>query len=203
MKTTFMRLLLTVVFIIGIYWVTAAKHTSFTKDGVAVDTPMMTVADTIDINKFPVPDASVERLFYLQRDPNTNTIIYALKLEKDGSLDTDEPVHPYWKLYSKQSQCVELTFIQRNFAYGVTAKPLGKDKYDIRIVSYNKIPFTLMKGTDGKYHIFVPILKRQAILSRVFVRINGGSLWSPNVVYVELKGTDTETGKEIAERLKP
>jgi hypothetical protein len=93
--------------------------------------------------------------------------------------------------------------IQRKFAFGVDAKQLDDEKYDIRILSYKKIPLTLMKGTDGKYHIFVTILNKQAILNRIFVRIDGGAVWSPNVKYMELKGTDIVTGKVIAERLKP
>lgn len=160
-----------------------------------------TLADTVADNKLPTP--TVERLFYLQRDPNTNTVIYELNTDKNGELDTDEPVHPYWIRYTEKGEKAELNWIQRKFAYGVKTKQLGDGKYDIRFVSYNKIPFTLMKGSDGKYHIFVTISKRQAILKRVFIRIKGGSFWSPNVIYMELKGIDAATGKEIIERFKP
>jgi len=80
---------------------------------------------------------------------------------------------------------------------------LGNGKYDIRFVSYKKFPLTLMKGTDGKYHIFATISQRQFIVNRVFVRIEGGSFWVPNVRFVEFKGTDPATGKEVTERFKP
>jgi hypothetical protein len=60
-----------------------------------------------------------------------------------------------------------------------------------------------MKGGDGKYHIFASIAQKQVILNRIFVKIEGGSFWLPNVLYVELKGTDPETGKEIVDRFKP
>lgn len=161
-----------------------------------------TASDTLKIAELPTPNG-IEMLFYLQRDPNTNTIIYELNWNEDGTLNADDPIHPYWKLYAKQQQCVELSMLQRKFAFGVSTKALGNDKYDIRILSYKKIPLTLMKGTDGKYHIFVTILNKQAILNRVFVRIDGGPVWSPNVKFMELRGIDTATGKLIAERLKP
>ncbi len=61
----------------------------------------------------------------------------------------------------------------------------------------------LRKGEEGKYHIFATIAKKQAILNRIFAKIEGGSFWLPNVVYVELKGTDPATGKEVIERFKP
>jgi len=39
-------------------------------------------------------------------------------------------------------------------------------------------------------------------LSRIFIMINGGSFWSPNIEFVEIKGFDSATGKEVVERLK-
>jgi hypothetical protein len=60
-----------------------------------------------------------------------------------------------------------------------------------------------MKANDGKYHIFATIEQKQMMLNRVFVKIEGGSFWLPNVVYVELRGTDQTTGREIIQRFKP
>ncbi|NCD72048.1 DUF4833 domain-containing protein [Mucilaginibacter sp. R11] len=151
---------------------------------------------------FPVLPANISRLFYVQRDPNTNTIVYELN-EINGQLNTEEPVHVYWIKYNEKGQHEELNYIQRKFAYGLNQKPLGNDKYDIRFVSYKKYPLTLMKGADGKYHIYATIAHKQAILNRIFVKIEGGSFWLPNVVYVEVKGIDPATGQEIVDRFKP
>src|ERR1700743_2222310 len=153
-------------------------------------------------DKFPVPPESVSRLFFIQRSPNANTIIYELN-DKDGRLDPENPIHVYWLRYADKGQKEELNYIQRKFAYGLTTKPLGNDQYDVRFVSYKKFPLTLMKAGDGKYHIFATIEQKQMILSRIFIKIEGGSFWLPNVVYVELKGTDPSTGREITEHFKP
>jgi hypothetical protein len=80
---------------------------------------------------------------------------------------------------------------------------IKEGEYDVRFVAYKKLPLNLLKSGDGKYHIFAPIAKKQAILNRIFVKVEGGSFWLPNIVYVELKGTDPATGKEIIERFKP
>lgn len=153
---------------------------------------------------FPVPPADYNRLFYIQRTPNINTLIYDLNIDKKtGKPDTETPVHAYWIRYNEKGQKEELNYIQRKFAYGLTTKPLGDDRYDIRFVSYKKFPLTLMKGADGKYHIFASIAKKQTMLNYVFIKIEGGSFWLPNVIYVELRGTDPATGKEITERFKP
>ena len=154
-------------------------------------------------NPYPALPASVNRLFYVQRSSNANTIVYELNLGSNGQPDADEPVHPYWIRYTEGGKKEDLNYIQRKFAYGVNAKALGNGKYDIRFVSYKKFPLTLMKGADGKYHIFATISQRQFIVNRIFVKIEGGSFWVPNVRYVEFKGTDPATGKEVTERFKP
>ncbi|MGZ3766356.1 MAG: DUF4833 domain-containing protein [Mucilaginibacter sp.] len=152
---------------------------------------------------YPVPPVNAQQLFYLQRTPNSNTIIYDLNFSNGGRLDTDEPVKAYWIRYAENGQKQDLSYIQRKFAYGITAKALNNGNYDIRFVSYKKFPLTLMKAGDGKYHIFAVIAQKQVILNRIFVKIDGGSFWLPNVSYVEVKGSDPVTGREIVERFKP
>lgn len=152
---------------------------------------------------YPVPPVNTASLFYLQRTSNLNTIVYDLNLRDDGTLNPEQPVKPYWIRYAEKGQKEDLSYIQRKFAYGLTAKALDNGNYDIRFVSYKKFPLTLMKSADGKYHIFALISQKQIMLNRIFVKIEGGSFWLPNVLYVELKGTDQVTGKEIVERFKP
>jgi hypothetical protein len=154
-------------------------------------------------DKYPNPPSSINRLFYVQRDPNANTIIYELNTGAHGELDHDNPVHGYWVKYADHGQKEEFNFIQRKFAYGLIEKPMSNGKFDIRFVSYKKFPLTLMKANDGKYHIFATIAQKQVVLNKVFIKIEGGSFWLPNVIYVELRGTDLVTGKEIVERFKP
>jgi hypothetical protein len=152
---------------------------------------------------YPIPPISAVRLFYVQRNTNTNTIIYDLNYASDGKLDESEPVKAYWIRYAEDGQKKDLNYVQRKFAYGLTSKALNNGSYDIRFVSYKKFPLTLMKSVDGKYHIFALIAQKQVMLSRIFVKIDGGTLWLPSVTYVEVKGSDPVTGREIVERFKP
>jgi hypothetical protein len=185
--------------------------TAFTSLNASVKPPHLsdlTYADSVKRKHaeliFPTPPVDANRLFYIQRDPNTNTLIYDVNIDKStGKPNTETPVHAYWIRYNEKSQKEELGYIQRKFAYGVTAKPLGDDKYDIRFVSYKKFPLTLMKAADGKYHIFANVAQKQMVLHKVFIKIEGGSFWLPNIIFVEMKGTDPITGKEITERFKP
>lgn len=150
---------------------------------------------------FPVPRVS-NQLFYLQRDPNANTIICQLNLDSDGKLDQKSPVNIFWIRYTEGGKRSELNFIQRKFAYGITSKQINAEKHELKFVSYGKYPMYLMKGKDKKYHVFSQVANKQAILNSIYVHIDGGTFWVPNVVYVEFKATDPDTGEQLTERIK-
>jgi hypothetical protein len=164
--------------------------------------PALTISDDQQDDKFPPPPDNVSRLFYMQRTSNSNTLIYELNTH-NGALDEENPMHVYWIRNAEKGQKEELNYIQRKFAYGLVTKKLGNDQYDVRFVSYKKFPLVLMKANDGKYHIFATVEQKQMMLSRVFIKIEGGTFWLPNIIYVELKGTDPLTGREITHRFKP
>jgi phosphatidylglycerophosphate synthase len=163
--------------------------------------PAPVVRDAVDT--FPVPPHNSNSLFYLQRTPNTNTVICELN-EKNGVLDRSEPVHVLWIRYGDQKQRQELTFIQRHFAYGLKTRDLGNDVYELHFVSYKNVLFYLKKSpVDNKRYVYATITGKQAILNRIYIKINpGGTFWSPNVEYLELKGTDTQSGKVLIQRIK-
>ncbi|QNR85666.1 DUF4833 domain-containing protein [Pedobacter riviphilus] len=150
---------------------------------------------------FPTPKNIDHMLFYLQRDPNTNTLIYALNLKENGTINSDAPIQVYWIRYGEKGQKKDLGYIQRKFAYGIDTKALGADKYEFRFVSHKKLPFYLQKYSDKSYHVSVTINNRTIRVARLFIRIQGGSFWLPNVKYAEVEGIDEATGKPIVERI--
>jgi len=170
--------------------VEAQQRVAYTGDKTLMDT-------------FPVPPVNNNQLFYLQRTSNKNTIVYDLNI-KNGTLDKDEPVHVYWIRYSDQGQRQELSYIQRTFAYGIKATALANNGgYVMHFVSYKKYPLYLVKSAvDNKYRVYTTVNSKTVVLNRIFIKINGGSFWSPKVEYVEIKGVDPSNGKEITDRLK-
>ena len=150
---------------------------------------------------FPVPAGNANQLFYLQRTSNTNTIVYELNYKK-GILDESNPVHVFWIRYAEKGQRAELSWIQRVFAYGIKTKQLADSSYRIRLVSYAGYSMYLKKGADNKYRLYAPINGKLMILNRIFVKITGGSMWSPDIEYFEVSGTDPANGKPVAERKK-
>jgi len=156
-----------------------------------------------DPDEFPVPNNVPGLLFYIQRDPNTNTICYQLNVDKQGKISEKNPVNTFWIRYPEGGMRKELNYLQRKFAYGINSKAIGNASFELRSVAYSKLPLYLRRDTRNEYHVYTSIDKKECILSRVFIRIDGGTFWSPNVLYIELKGTEIATGKTIIQRIKP
>jgi hypothetical protein len=151
---------------------------------------------------FPVPTGIANQLFYLQRDPNTNTVIYQLNVNRAGQVDEDEPIKVFWIRYTEQGIHKDLNFIQRKFAYGLSAKKVAADKYTLKFAAYDKVPFTLMKwSADNAFHVFTVVANKQIVLNRVYLRIEGGTFWVPNVRYIEFKGWNAATRQPVTERV--
>jgi len=165
------------------------------RETLATDAP----ADTAD---FPVPDGVDHLMFYIQRDPNANTVCYALNFDRQGKLNTKEPLDIFWMRYAEDGRRQNLNYIQRVFAYGIKqVKPVAGNEIEFRSVAYDKLPLYLRKGASG-YYVRTTILGEPCILKRIYVRIDGGSLFKPNVLYVQLEGVNPR-GQNKVERIKP
>ena len=142
----------------------------------------------------------------MQRTPNTNTIVYELNTDKDGVPHKHEPVHVYWIRYQEGGKKAELTYIQRKFAYGInhTLTDAEKHSYKLNFVSYGKKDIHLERSVkDKRYHAYLQVGSKNIEVSRIYIRIEGGSFWFPNVPYVEISGRDVATGHFVKERIKP
>jgi hypothetical protein len=156
---------------------------------------------TSPADTFPVPNGNTHLLFYLQRQPNPNTIMVDLNV-KNGKLDLDNPVHVYWIRYTEKGQKAELNWIQRTFAYGINTKKISESSYELNFVSYKKLKFTLELAPDKIWRVFIKMNNgSRMILKRIYLHINGGSFWKPNIEYVELKGLLPDTNQEVRERI--
>lgn len=156
--------------------------------------------------EYPAPEGINNLLFYVQRTINSNTIVYTLNTNKNGELDEKEPIKAYWIKYAQGGKIDPLTYIQRNYAYGIKSKLVDKDKksFQFEFVSYSKRQFFLMKSNiDNQYHAFGYVNNKMTILNNIMVRIEGGTFWVPNVKSVEVNAKDPSTSKIITEIIKP
>ena len=154
-------------------------------------------------DSLPVPANIRHLLFYVQRDPDTNTVVYVLNQSAKGVLNDEKPIHAFWIRYAEGGKRKDLSMIQNKFAYGLHTRKLGKDNYEIRFVSYEKLALYLRRGADGTFQVHTTIGRKEAILDRVFIRIKGGTFWVPKVLYIELKGREAASGRMITGRFHP
>lgn len=154
---------------------------------------------------FPVPANIKNQLFYLQRTTNTNTVVYALNINSKGVLDESTPVKVFWIRYPEGGMQKELNFIQKAFAYGTISKKNKDGSFTIQLVAYKKKEFILKKSaTDDTYKLYTQINNKESEIKRIFIKIDpGGTLFNPNIAYVEMKGKEAVNSKPIMERFKP
>lgn len=151
---------------------------------------------------FPTPKNIDNMLFYIQRDPNINTAIYTINYQENGKIDKSNPIKAYWIRYAEKGEKKDFNYLQRKFAYGLESKTLDNEEFELQFVSYKKLPLTLKKiDSDQKYHVFVSVNQKRIQVEKIFVRIEGGSFWLPNVKYAEVTGIETSSNKLITERM--
>jgi hypothetical protein len=155
---------------------------------------------------WPVPPAGPNRLFYIQRSSNANTIMYDAQLRKNGQFDPQEPVSVYWLRLAEQGQRQELSWIQRTLAYGIAdPERKGSNGLVTNVVSYRKRKLNLVVDPTGKPTAQIQINGRMAQLHHVFVQIRDGQgpMGISKIAHVDIFGQDPQTGKSIHERFIP
>lgn len=160
-------------------------------------------ANTV-LDSFPIPKPTAKQLFYLQRTTNSNTIICDLNTDAKGQVLKDNPVHVYWIRYDEGGEKKELSYIQETFAYGIKHDLLPNGVYKLHFVSYKKQVFFLKHSLkDNQYKVYFLLNNKEFVLQKLFVKIEGGTFWVPNVIYMELIGKDEYTGTVISYKFKP
>jgi hypothetical protein len=150
--------------------------------------------------EFKRPDEP-NQLFYVQRSPNSNTVIYAAKLDAKGALDRSEPVEGFWRKFNIDGSKQPLNFIERMMAYGV--KQARTDKNGVTTFTIAALPersITLNLDAAGKPQALMQSGKHTIKLSYVYLHVVEGGLM-PQVPKLDIFGTDIASGKAIHEHL--
>ncbi len=150
---------------------------------------------------YPTPESSFERLFYIQRSNNRNTIIYDAVLTHKKELATENPISIYWITYEKGGIREELNFEQRKLAYGISVTQIVKNYCEFNLIAYNKQKFVLELDTIGKPYVKIEINGKQMIVHRIFISAKG--LFKPKVKYIEFFGTYLNSNKAAYEKIIP
>jgi len=151
--------------------------------------------------KYPTPPKTGSLLFYIQRNHNSNAIIYDAKYDRKGNLNKDEPIVVYWRRYDEQGQKMELRTIEKWYAYGVDWEKIeGEKTYKIELVADKKRDFYLEQLASFKSVVITKINDEFSILDHIYIYAENSGLF-PTVKYIEFFGFSRKTKEKTYEKL--
>ena len=150
--------------------------------------------------EFKIPDEP-DQLFYVQRSPNSNTVIYAAKLDAQGNFDSRAPVEAFWRKFNIDGSKQPLNFFERMSAYGVnmSARKAGQP-LTFAIAAWPQRQMTLRLDAKHRPEATMVIGGRNVKVAYVYLEVVEGGL-IPSVPSLDIFGTDIASGKAIHEHL--
>jgi hypothetical protein len=146
--------------------------------------------------------ASTQPLFIIERSKNANTVHYDARLTADGQLDPTEPVIAYWVMRAEDGRRQELNWIEKTMAYGFNIKPEPSvGGYIMTMAAAPRLPI-MVKKEGNAVHAELVIDGHPAIVEKMYINASDGDPW-PQVQYIELYGTDLQTGEKRFEKILP
>jgi hypothetical protein len=141
-------------------------------------------------------------LFKIERSKNANIIQYDAQVAADGKLFKKEPVVGYWIRLAEQGQVMELSWLQRTFAFGFDAK-LARDRESLELRMKLDLGAPIRVVRDGAlFRATVPIEGKSSWLEKIYIDADRKGL-SANIRYVEVYGRDVENGDARYQKIIP
>jgi len=150
--------------------------------------------------EFKVP-SEPNQLFYVQRSPNSNTVVYAAKLDAQGNFDTRAPVEGFWRKFNIDGSRQPLNFMERMMAYGVKLDTRKQGQpVSFTIASLPQRRLTLSLDAQRHPQATMAIGSHTVKVVYVYLQVVEGGL-TPSVPSLDIFGIDTSSGKAIHEHL--
>lgn len=140
---------------------------------------------------YPVPKNIDNLLFYIQRNLNKNTVVYALNLDPNGCINEHFPMKVFWIKYTDGGVREELNYIQTK-AFGYSSTKINNNTFEFKMDSYHDLRFFIAKDKNNSHNIITKVNGADARLNNIYVYANEFGLF-PKVEYIELYGHYTES----------
>src|SRR5215469_13269327 len=150
--------------------------------------------------EFRVPDEP-NQLFYIQRSPNSNTVVYAARLDSGGEFDAKAPVEAFWRKFNIDGSKQSLNFMERLMAYGVRMDTIRPGKpITFSVVALPNRKLTLAMDAQHHPEALLQIDGHTVKLVYVYLQVVEGGLL-PKVPSLDIFGIDIASGKWVHEHL--
>ncbi len=151
---------------------------------------------------YPTPEKTQELMFYIQRNHNSNTIVYEANYDENGILDTDEPLLVSWIRYDEEGQRMELRTIEKWYAYGLKSQKVKEKEgvYEIELVAYKDKILQLIQEKPFQAKTIIRLENKDCQLHHIYIQADNSSVW-PKVEYVELFGIELDNKQQKYEKI--
>lgn len=151
---------------------------------------------------YPIPPKTSELMFYIQRNHNSNTIVYEANFKENGDLNEKDPLVVSWIRYDEEGQRMELRAIEKWYAYGLKSKKLKHEQnaFEIELVAYKDRSIYLKQIAKNKAEVKMEIDNKTSILDHIYIQADNSGLW-PDVKYIELFGKEKENDESVYEKI--
>ena len=163
---------------------------------------------TVFASGFTNPDHSENlagdyNLFKIDRSRGPDIVVYDVRLDSQGKLDTSSPISVYWKKFSEDGITEPLTGIQKKFGYGIKFQRIGEYSAEFKFVSSLDRIFELRKSGDDHYRVYTFSEGNKVEVKRLYIHFEDDSFWFPEISRIELVGLDTDKGSMVYESIIP
>ena len=136
-------------------------------------------------------------LFRIDRNRNGDVVMYDVKLDTRGNLNTQRPVKVYWKKQSQDGELEPITSIQKKFGYGLRFLNKSNETADFQLVSYKNQVFQIRKSAEGSFRVYTRAAGCQIEVNSLFIQFKDNAFWFPEISEIKILGTDTEKGSLV------
>ena len=147
------------------------------------------------------PNILPQRLFHIERNKNANIAVYDAQLQSDGQLYSEEPVIAYWLMLAEDGRRQDLNKIEKKMAYGFEVEGAAKDSVLMKLKA-DIGRHIIVRVIGDSYRAIIPIMNKPAYLNRIYIMAIEKPP-RPKVQYMELFGTDMDSGEDLYEKILP
>jgi hypothetical protein len=142
-------------------------------------------------------------LFTIERSLNKDQIVYFLHLDENGLPEKEKPISLQWLDNENTGELVPVNWIKKKFGYGIEILSHKGDELSFKFVSYSKKRFLLKKDLFGNYAVFAKINEQMMKIRHIYLEMDGGSFWKPNITEVSVLGFHELANTSLKETFKP
>lgn len=140
--------------------------------------------------------------FHIKRSRDASQIVYKIRTDQHGNLDLEEPIAAFWVRYKTDGRVEPITFIQKEFSYGLKFQSIENQKARFHIAAYPDQMLYLRK-VCGEYRVYTSVDDEIVELDYIYVHFEGGTDWLPTVKYVNLYTHHLANNEPITKTILP